>query len=228
MYKNQLPSKPADSGAFTWIVSTEVPRQSEVTAQQLPLARQLRSLENLEFNDEQRRTIYGQLIYTVTNATSNNNLTNLVPLEIGRPLSEFDVTLIDKEVANVPDNVELQHNNNLFDFESVGLTDEEIIDLENKSRSKFNSIRIELVNTNSQLKTVQNSIASYNKALTQVNDAIVALELLGNEDALMNKFTAKQLSIKQTLEVLTLQEQELALALSILYDDMAKLGLMVR
>lgn len=185
-------------------------------------------MNDLVYNDEQRRTIYGQLIYTVTNASSSKNLTNLIPLEIGRSLSESDASLIDKEVANVPDNVELQHNNNLFDFEGMGLTSEEIADLESKSRSKFNNIRIELINTNAEFKAVQNSITSYNKALTQVNDAIAGLELLGNEDTLMAKFIAKQTSIKQTLEELTLQEQELALEISILYDDMAKLGLMVR
>jgi len=186
-------------------------------------------LPEVVFNNEQRRPIYGNLLYTVTNSKSNSDLTNLVQFEIGRSLSESDLTFIEKEIANVPDNVEIQHNNNLFDFADMGLTDDEISDLENKSRTKFNNIRLQLAITNTEFKSVQNSIVSYNKSLTQVNDAIVALNLLDDDnDDLLTKFTNKKSDIEQELANLTLREQELSATLSTLYDDMIKLGLLVR
>lgn len=228
LYLDQLPLKPEEIGAFTWIISTEDPKKPMASLQQIPLIKQLQDAPEAQFDSEERRKIYGKLLFTITNAHTSQNLSNNIAFEVGKVLTTSDVNVVESLANTSPDDVEIQHDNNKFDLDQAGLSSDDINFIEIQSRAKLAELRSEFNSTKIDLLSTQNSIKEYQKLLNEIDSTIDTMNLIDGSQEILDKLNSKKISVMDNL--LAAQESEkvlLELAASI-YDDMLKVSVLVR
>lgn len=228
LYLDQLPLKASQSGAFTWIISTQDPLKPAISLQQIPLIKQLQKSPDVQFDSEERRQVYGKLLFTTTSAHTPENLSNNIAFEVGRVLSNTDIALIEASTGVTPDNVEIQHDNNRFDLAAVGLSNDESSYVTTQSRAKLAALRIQFNSVKLELISTQNSIKEYQKLLNEIDDTISVMSLIDNSEEIVEKLTTNRENISSKLEAAQVSETALLEQAETIYDNILKVSVLVR
>ena len=228
LYLDQLPLKPGQAGAFTWIISTELPRRPNTLLQQIPLTKQLQSSSIAQFDSEERRQVYGKLLFTITHAHTSKDLSNSISFEVGRVLSTSDISVVETLIAASPDTIDIQHNNNKFNLNSAGLSSDDINFIEIQTRAKLTALRSEFNTTKIEVITIQNNIKEYQKLIGELESTIETMELISGSEDILIKLNNRKVETSIKLEAAIVQEEVLLVKVSEIYDNILKVSVLVR
>jgi hypothetical protein len=187
------------SQSITYTVSNQDPPRTDLIYAKIPLGVVLKQREPKDEDVVARRNkTFGNLIYTISQASRSLEGNNQSQFEIGQVL-EFSVeTGKDVDPMLVNPLIEIQHNTNILDLTSLGLTESEQGSLANIVLAT----QISITNQLNKIKELRyNAEQDVTTSQKQINDLSKAIESL--EIALKNAPAYSSLSTElQDLETL--------------------------
>lgn len=176
LFKTVLPTE-LGSGNIIFTISNNEPPRLSTTTLQLPVASTIRSRES-GITNQQRRLGVGELIFTITSGSKVNPGSNKKAFEIGQLLNFTDELIQSVEPLNVPADIVIQHNNNILDLNSIGLSSNQIDELLSKSVDKFNELKILLAKLQSESSDIKVQIAENQKAINEQTKVIEVTKIV--------------------------------------------------
>lgn len=227
LYKDEIPGV-GDSGNVTWLISSTDPPRSDVNFIQLPLAETLRKRPPPEYTAHERRRRLGNLVFTLVEGAQGVAGSGKLQFEIGQ-IFDFDETddVPTATTALVPKQVDLQHNTNLLDLSSLGLTDAEIVAVTDQSEARKKVLEDEISILQSEIDDLQVAINENQKTINEANKVFDAVTILQDE-ALVKKLEQKIASLKSQRTVLIDQLNEANSAVAERYDELLSISQLVR
>lgn len=227
LYGDKIPTKRSDSGSITWTVSTEEPTRPTTVLQQYPIARQLSELPESELTDSEVRSLYGDLIVTSVNTKTSQSLSNSYLFEIGSTIDAAALEAIAVQNSIAPSNVEIQHDNNIYDLKTLGLTDEEIATLNDETAKRAKELRATLASTAINLDITKNRIAEITKQISETENSINAISLTSLSDIKI-KLENKLVELKEEKSNLEVQKDALEASSVATYNELLQISVLVR
>lgn len=177
LYRSIFPEG-SESGNITYTVSSDSPPRPIIKANQLPNFEISQLAPEKVFDDETRRTQFGELVFTIANSSRSDPGSNKKLFEVGQVL-DFEENPPETEIQQLgsPEQIDIQHNTNLFDFESIGLDSSEVEQLVRDSQNKqkeleemFLSLQTEIKNLDAEISENQKRINETTKTIRAVRD----------------------------------------------------------
>jgi hypothetical protein len=206
LYKPVLPQGES-LGNITYTISEDPPR-SNIVVLHLPVAESLPTATSDILDDQTSRAQFGELIFTISNSTRTVPGSNQKTFEVGEVLEfEENPPIQELDILRSPQNIEIQHNTNLLDLGSVGLTESEIESLTQGSLIKQNELRLQFAQKNTEVKDLETDISENQKRINETNKTIRATKVVfgitnGSDNEIFQKLTA-------TLEELETERDQL-------------------
>lgn len=133
LYETVIPDSLDKSGNVTFTISNNPPPRTNLLFPKIPRGIVDRTKPIKVIDVITRRNSQGELIYTINSANRSKEGNNSKIFEIGQVL-EFDNSATKTlEPMYVAKKSETRHDTNLFDYNKLGLTEEEIISINNAS-----------------------------------------------------------------------------------------------
>jgi hypothetical protein len=231
LYHPNLPTDD-ESGNVTFLISSEDPPRPQTSTLQLFRGEEIKPLPHRIFTDEDRLKVLGELVATVSSGATISVGLGKKAFEVGQ-LLEFNE--VEDETAEPttnlsPDGIDLQHNTNILDLESAGLSETDIDQLLASAKTRFDALIIEFKGLQSTIKELRIKIDGNQRLINEVRKANTATrtafsigasdsnaildkleqreaELLIERDELINAFnTANEESILAYNELVELKE----------------------
>jgi len=216
LYNPILPSRPSESGNFTFTISTQEPPRSPETFVQLPLSEELRKEPTLVYNKEQKRVFAGELIYDITISSNSKTGSGVRQFEVGRVLEFEDIENENADPYELKD-LEMRQDLKAIDYEAVGLSQDEIKELYDASLKRQNEITSQIAIVSSSIKDNTNLI-SKNQAF--INNS---QKLYDNITSLFGDDHPSAVKVKNNLEDLGESKSELLLTRKSLQSELDSL-----
>lgn len=223
----QLPIKESDSGNVTFTISNEIPKRATSPTVQLTAAEELKPLPLPDYAFEDRRELYGELIYTLIDGNESATPTGKKLFSIGQVL-EFDEEEFDiPDSVNIP-YVDVQHNTNIMNYDDAGLSEDDVTLITSNAMVRKSELENEIAAAQSLLYDLQTGISENQKTLNEVNKIISAVQSLPNSTDILNKLKLKQEELIQSRSELTDQYNAKTIELNDLFDQMLKISEIVK
>lgn len=231
LYASRLPTEPTDPTSITFLVSSNDPPRISGYVQTVIKSEELRPMPPKVYSLRQREAALGELIFTVTQPSQKETGWGARSFDIGEVL-EFKDSDIEETVnpLEVPAQVDLQHNTNVLDFASMGLSNEEIQNLQESAGSDFNNLLVEFNVLVTKDKDVQVQIQTNQKSINEVRKAINATEVLltttgstGDLDEILLKLKEQETKLVAQRNSLIAEVNELSAQSKIVYNEILKL-----
>jgi|10_taG_2_1085330.scaffolds.fasta_scaffold00044_50 hypothetical protein len=213
-----LPSSPSDNQSVTFLVSNLAPPRTSLVYPKIPPGIVDRKHSAKIISLVERRGGVGDLIFNVSRGSRVQEGSNSKQFEIGQVLVFGDSPLKSLSPMLVSEKTETQHDLNRFDYEALGLTDEEqqlikdsSIDTHDALTDRLNVLKKDRADAEVEVNTQQ-------KLINEATRNIEALEVIADSSAqtsddvldLIGKLTQK----KQTAFTARDTASELANALA--------------
>jgi len=182
LYKRQIPTEPSDVGNVTFTVSNEDPTVSGESFIIFPIAERIKTRPNRVWSDEERRDRIGELVYSMTAGGESKEGNSQKLFEVGQILNFTDQIVEGVSTNVVPNRIQIQHNTNMLDLESLDLTQEEINELVKDSASSMSIIEEQLTAIQNQIADNKSIIESQQKRINEANKVLDALGVLEDEE----------------------------------------------
>lgn len=178
LYKSILP-KNSESGNITYTVSSQDPPRTNVTVLQLPVVEEFKPAPDEIFDEDTRRSVFGEQILTLSQGSRSNPGSNSKTFEVGEILNFEDNPPIEEiNTLRAPDDIEIRHDTNLLDLEGIGLSEEEIFDLELLSQQKLRSLQQLYSDKRTDISDLDAEIGENQKKINETNKTIKAVREL--------------------------------------------------
>lgn len=187
LYSRQIPTSPSDVGNVTFTISNEEPSELPGDFILFPIAEQVKKRPPKVYTNQQRRVRLGDLIYTVTGGGVTSDGTNVKLFEVGQVLEFTDTEIGSTDTNIVPDRLELQHNTNLLDLESLGLSESDIISITTQSTSLEDLIEAELTTIQNSIADDKSAVTNLQKKINEANKVLSALNVMGGSEEIKAK-----------------------------------------
>lgn len=227
LYEKHLPTEPSDSSPVTWSISNKNPPpiplvQTVVAPQSIVFAPEPPSVEN--------REDYGELVFSVVVGRRSTTGSNKKAFEVGDVIYlEDDDDLIS---PTIPINqLTIQHNTNVLDLESLGLTEEEITAIDEQSNVAIEEKRDEVASLQTQVSDLQIAIRENQKFINECVKAIKAVTVTFSDETdngIIDKLNTKLENLKAERTSLNEQIETKAAALTTAQDEFIDLSQVVR
>jgi hypothetical protein len=235
LYKSILPGE-TEVGNITYTISTQSPPKTLVNAIQLPFAESITPAPDKIFDEETRREQFGNLIFSVSQSNKNIAGSNTKAFEVGEILSFENLSPVEEIVTvKAPEDVEIRHDTNLLDLESLGLTTEEIDELTTKSAARQLMLEGDFVVKQNEIKTLEADISETQKTINENNKTLKAVRgLLGiednetSDDPIFQKLSRNQEVLQETLDQLIEDRNQAAVEAADIYQDLQRVSELVR
>jgi hypothetical protein len=208
---------------ITWYISNNIPPRSKDTVIKIPVAEELQKRKNLAFDDKTRRQTFGNLIFSIEESNNTISESNT------KTLAEGDI--LDFEVADtidlmIPRNnkIEFRHNSNELNYETMGLNNQEIDDLQSSIFDKNNELNTQFITLRQEITDIEIEISELQKNTNEVTKAINAVTLI-NDDDLLHKLNIKKTEYKKITEELTLLHNEKTIELGTLVNNITSMNM---
>lgn len=198
LYKSVIPDQPSDSGNVTFVISNTIPPRDEQVITRLPPAIERRKRSASQVTLAQRLSDLGPQIVTITRLDTVAIESNKKQFEWGQVLEFLETSAEPLDPMRVGD-VEIQHNTNKLDLDSLGLSDEEITKIQTDARTNLDLLYDQLKTAKSWRQTTEVALVENQKFQNETQKAIAAVEQLLLFDT----------SIQSTLDKLQLKLTEL-------------------
>jgi hypothetical protein len=196
LFRTVLPTE-TGPGNVIFTVSNNSPPRVSTTTLQLPVASTVRLRES-DVTDEERRLSVGERVFTITSGFKVNPGSNKRAFEIGQLLDFSDDLTQTIEPLKLPADIVIQHNNNLFDLGALGLTEDQIQELIDRSTEKFNELKISLASLQSEAKDLGVQIAENQKAINEQVKVIEVTKVVLDATNPINVDLADKLTVLRT------------------------------
>ncbi len=187
LYKSILPKSESDPSNVTFTVSSNDPPRSSQNSQIISSVEELRQLPERVVTQDDREKTYGTYVFSVAAGSQTQVGLGTKSFEVGQIL-EFEEEIPGTVTPlEVPEEVDIQHNTNLLDYQMLGLTQAETNLLIKDAKNDFNKILDELnltmTNVNNYQIKVQDNQKEINETRKAKDAAKVVLEYSGSTAA---------------------------------------------
>jgi len=213
-----LPKVPSDVGNVTFTISNSDPPRTNLVYPKISPGVIARRIDREIPTVAQRRTFFGELIYTVSKAQRSDIGNTSRQYELGQvtDFGEQPVQAVDPMLVN--STTEVQHNTNIIDYTALGLSSEEQTAIDTASTDLYVKLETQLNELKQLRANTEQQVNSFQKLINDTNRALDALQVIAsNSDADMSGAIAK---LEARREDLFRQRAE-TIALSNEYADQA-------
>jgi len=215
LYATILPTGPTDSTSITWTISSNNPPRPTIVVSLLPYSVEIKPLPSKTFNPAKRQDGVGEFVFNVNYSNRSEVGIGNKTFEYGEFL-DFDLTTTIEELITlgVPNVIDLQQNTNYLDVEELGLTDEELADLEVSTRTMMNDLILALNTQKADANKIAVEIMNTQKLLNETLKVLNAAKVVyGATDSIVAKMEDRQAELEAT------RDEQLA-SLNIIYAEM--------
>ena len=179
LYKNALPSKPADRGNVTYTISNTDPPRSGALFPQIPLGIQTK-FRVPKINTIVLRDAVGLLVFSVSKATKSLTSDNIRQFETGQVL-DFD-NVVAKEILPmfVDKKTEVRHDVTAINYDKIGVTANEQSIIANLSYSTHQSLTKQLNDIKRKRANAEETISSNQKLINEIVRTVNALMVIND------------------------------------------------
>jgi len=192
LYNSILNANPSSTIPVTWVISSQDPPRSTITVPLLPWGVEIQPLPKNPFNPVIRPPDVGSFVFNVNYTNASKVGSGDLSYEAGQILTFDNETDITDQVSqiNVPEVIDLQQNTNLLSLEKLGLTNEEIVNLETQTRTKMNAL-VTLINSQRMQANQKEIDIKSNQKLINENEKTLAaaVVVLSATDPIVIKLT---------------------------------------
>lgn len=205
-YKPILPTKPSDGGNVTYTISNNTPPKTNLLFPKIPKGVVDRKRPDKNFTTIIRRETQGELIYSVNSSNRSLEGNNSKVFEVGQIFEFGDSSSTKIDTMFVSNKSETRHDINRFDYEKLGLTDDDINTINEKSLF----VQIDLMNKLNQAVQLRANaeveIATQQKIINDSTRNISALQIVlddsGGTDPMIQNIYDKFVVVKNNAVVL--------------------------
>jgi hypothetical protein len=232
LYKNILPSKPADGGNVTYTISTTAPPRVGLSIPKLFAGVMYRQRHPLPETPEERRKNLGQLLFTTSKASQTISGTATKAYEVGQVYDFEDVPTQTVEPMLVQPVSTIRHDTNLFDYTSLGLNSADVQTIESHSTKILDDLSSQLNAAKKARANAEQTIIVQQKIVNEANKTIKSLQTLvengADVSALIEKVQSTLLTATQKIETaIALADAQAAVA-TIIMDKIRAISNVVR
>lgn len=172
LYESILPKSDDDTNNVTFTISSEDPPRTSTTAFELFRGEELRKLPTRVFNDRERRTTFGDFVFSLSSGSQISTEDGKKSFEVGE-LLEFGVVEETESISSteVPDIIDMQQNTNKLDLIGLGLSEEQATLLIQSSEDRFDELVKSIISVQTGIKNVSAMIDSNQKQINEVRKA---------------------------------------------------------
>lgn len=232
LYTSVLPKKPSDGGNVTFLISSTDPPRSLLQFLQIPIGISHRTRDELVYTKQERRGTLGELVFSISKSNASVVGSGKKQYEVGEVL-EFDTTAqISVTPMLVPEITQIRHDTNLLDYSGLGISADELLNIERAAQSAMNRLETELNAARQNRSNAEVDISKNQKSINETIKAISALETLSEIDGsvvpVIDKLRSNLIDLENTKSLLMSQADSYAVEASQIVDKMRKLTQVVR
>lgn len=230
-FAKRLPSEDTDTTSVTYTISNNPP--PPIVASFVVNA-PVGIISKNPIVETRERNAYGHLIFTVVSGNKTVAGSGKKAFEPGEAI-EFETNVNTLEENPPIGKVEIQHNNNILDLESLGLTADEVNTLKNKSNERIEEVKATLTSLQSSIRNSNILLSETRKSINEANKAIKAIQTIygmvsddedGNE--IYQKLLDKLASLQKAEEDLITELNSLNIEYKATQDDLLRLSTVVK
>lgn len=197
LYRDILPKREQDGGNVTYTISNTTPPRANLVFPKIPVGLVDRGRERPKGPSAiDSRPFQGELIYTTSGAKRTATSSNSRQFEIGQVIDFGTVETKVAEPMLVAPMTEIQHNNNMLDYERLGLTAAEQAVVAAESLKSHSKLTDDLNDLKRRRADAEIDINMQQKLINETNKTLAALEVIAltSDDvaALVVKLKAKR------------------------------------
>lgn len=192
LYSSVIPQSPSDSGNITYLISGSSPPTSPLNFTHIPAG--VESVKRAA--SVSKRSSFGLLSRTNLSSVGSVTISNKKKFEVGDDLEFTDAK--QASVAPIQKTNNIVHNTNYLDFEAMGLTADEIADIQNSALVEFNKLLTEVNSIRVSRENSDRNAAETQKEINEVTKAINATKHLNNQ-SIIDKLNIKLVSLNDKL-----------------------------
>lgn len=224
----QLPESPSDPRSVTFTISNDAPARPNDIVYQLPLSEEEHARPPLIYTDAQRRTSYGELVFTTVKANRTDIGSNTKLFATGEFLEFSDETTIPIDQPAIPLSVDLQHNTNILDLSNAGLTDEEIASITLQSAAKKKALEESLAGIQAQILNGQTAVVENQKDINETRKVLSAVQqILSPTDQIILKLQTREAELIAERDTLSTQLNNLNTQATQIYNALINVSTIV-
>lgn len=227
MWEKVLPTEPSDSSPVTWSISNQDPPP-------IPLVQTVVAPKSVVFALEppttENRNDYGELVFSVVVGKRSLTGSNKKTFEVGDIIyTEDDDDLISPAIP--VNQLTIQHNTNILDLESLGLTTAEIALINSQSNTVIEAKRDEVIALQTEISDLKIQIRENQKLINECTKAIKAVTVTFGDETdttILDKLNDKLKELKDTRDSLNESLAAKASAFATAQDELIDLSQVVR
>jgi len=210
----------------TWYISNNDPPRSNDVIIKIPPSEEVQPIPSPTIERKTRRLTYGDLVYTISEAT------NSVAMSGKKTYSEGDILEFrddDRENLDVPrgKRVEFRHDLNELDMESIGLDDDDIDKFNSDVDDKKTELEEQYLAKRQEIENIEIGIQETQKKINESEKALNAVLVLDDEE-LQNKIEERKEIYEEQIAVLTQQHADATAEVALIVDDLQKIDMVAK
>ena len=230
MYLPVLPKAPEDRGNITFTISSTNPPRPTVFISPLFRTEDLRPIPDRVFDTKQRRVELGDFVFGVSSGSQSIIGSGTKIFEVGQILDFTTEDLPVLPFLEVPDIIDVQQNTNVLDLDQLGLTNIEVADLTERSRSRFDLIMVEINTVKTQINDIKVNISANQRFINEVRKAKEAAQVVfeGSDTTVVTKLSTREAQLVTERDSLSSQLTLLTVDAKAKFEELLSVKEMVR
>jgi len=215
-----------DSPNVTWYISNNAPPRSNNVITKIPPAEEVRRIPVSDIDKKTRRNVYGDLVYTINEAS--NSVANSGKKQYGEG-DILDFVEDDREVLEIPRGKRIEHRHDLNELDaiSIGLDQDDVDKLNSDIYDKKEELEQQYLLIRQDIENIEISIKETQKNINESNKALNAVIILDDEE-LQNKIEAKKSEYEKEIDDLTDEHKEKSSKLAVIVDNLFKIDMVAK
>lgn len=199
LYESILPETPVYGGNVTYTISMEDPPRIFQTTIRLPPAVERREKSDRIIDDDTRRIQLGERVFTISRTRKSVTGSSKKQFEVGQILIFGRDVDPDVNPMLVGD-LDLRHDTNLLDLAGLGLTEEDIINVNSSAMARLKELQADLSRYTKQRSDTEIAINENKKTQNETRKAADAITQLATTDPAFDEMLADLLAKISVLE----------------------------
>ncbi len=207
-------------------ISNNTPKKSTIIFAKIPDGVSGRKLLAKTFD----RADLGSLVATSASGNDSAITNNKRLYEIGDLIEFTDTAIVAEKTLVLSNKVNIDHNLNYLDYNGMGLTVEEQMQIADGIKAEFDSLSVRVNQETAALSTLKADLSTYQKTKNETNKTISAINLTGNQGLsnILEKLNATVISLDSLIADTTAAIKEKNNLLVSLQANLRSLGALVK
>ena len=224
-----MPQQPEIAGDVTWTISSNNPPRPETVVPIINTKEEMKPLPPLPFNPSERPINTGAFVFSLNTSTSKTAGSGKKLFEVGQILEFTEETQQTVTTKKTPNIIDLQQNTNILDLDDVGLTTEEIVEISEDARTKFNFLTDQINALTADINFLKIEISDNQKSLNEiVKIKNAAILIYGGENQIVQRLILKEESLFMKKDELIAQVDAKNIEVDSKYNELQTVRELVR